>query len=141
MKRFFLLAATFLAISLAAFSQERQVMEEGKVEFKPHAFIQLQGGVAHTLGEAKFADLISPAAALNLGYKFNPVFGMRLGASGWEGKGGWVAPAQLYSFKFLCQPDNISRSVGWQEMNRTAIFNGLHHRCRQCIYGACFSDT
>lgn len=91
MKRIILLAATFLAISLAAFSQERQIMEEGKVEFKPHAFIQLQGGVAHTLGEAKFADLISPAAALNLGYKFNPVFGMRLGASGWEGKGGWVA--------------------------------------------------
>ncbi len=101
MKRIFLLAATFMAISLAAFSQERQIMEEGKAEFKPHAFIQLQGGAAHTIGEAKFADLISPAAALNLGYKFNPVFGMRLGASGWQGKGGWVAPAQLYSFQFV----------------------------------------
>src|SRR5690554_227428 len=101
MKRFFLLAATFLAISLAAFSQEREIMEEGKVEFKPHAFLQLQGGVAHTLGEADFMDLMSPAAALNLGYKFTPVFGMRLGASGWQGKGGWVAPAQLYSFQFV----------------------------------------
>ena len=101
MKRFFLLAATFLAISLAAFSQEREIMEEGKVEFKPHAFLQLQGGVAHTLGEADFMDLISPAAALNLGYNFSPVFGMRLGASGWQGKGGWVAPAQLYSFQFV----------------------------------------
>ena len=101
MKRFIFLAATFLAISLAAFSQEREIMEEGKVEFKPHAFLQLQGGVAHTLGEADFMDLISPAAALNLGYKFTPIFGMRLGASGWQGKGGWVAPAQLYSFKFV----------------------------------------
>jgi hypothetical protein len=76
-------------------------MEEGKVEFKPHAFLQLQGGVAHTLGEADFMDLMSPAAALNLGYKFTPVFGMRLGASGWQGKGGWVAPAQVYSFQFV----------------------------------------
>ncbi len=46
-------------------------------------------------------DLISPAAALNLGYQFTPVFGMRLGASGWQGKGGWVAPAQLYEFQFV----------------------------------------
>jgi outer membrane protein OmpA-like peptidoglycan-associated protein len=76
-------------------------MEEGKVEFKTHAFLQLQGGVAHTLGEADFMDLMSPAAALNLGYKFTPVFGMRLGASGWQGKGGWVAPAQVYSFQFV----------------------------------------
>ena len=101
MKRIILLAATFLAISLAAFSQERQIMEEEKVEFKPHAFIQLQGGAAHTLGEADFMDLISPAAALNIGYKFTPVFGMRLGASGWQGKGGWVAPPQVYSYQFV----------------------------------------
>lgn len=101
MKKFILLAATFLAISFAGFAQEREILEEGKVEFKPHAFLQLQGGVAHTLGEADYMDLMSPAAALNLGYKFNPVFGMRLGASGWQAKGGWVAPAQLYSFKFV----------------------------------------
>src|SRR5690606_37220270 len=99
MKRIILLAATFLAISLAAFSQERQIKEEGRTVFKPYAFLQLQGGAAHTLGEADFMDLISPAAALNFGYKFTPAFGMRLGASGWQGKGSWVAPAQLYSFK------------------------------------------
>src|SRR5690554_4835884 len=68
---------------------------------KPRTYLQLQGGAAHTLGEAGFMDLISPAAALNLGYNFSPVFGMRLGASGWQGKGGWVAPAQLYSFQFI----------------------------------------
>src|SRR5690554_2582236 len=68
---------------------------------KPRTYLQLQGGAAHTLGEAGFMDLISPAAALNLGYNFSPVFGMRLGASGWQGKGGWVAPAQLYDFKFV----------------------------------------
>lgn len=101
MKKIGLLALAFLAISLTAFSQERVIKEEGKTVFKPHAYLQLQGGAAHTLGEADFMDLISPAAALNLGYKFTPAFGMRLGASGWQAKGGWVAPAQVYNFNFV----------------------------------------
>lgn len=95
----FLLA--FALIPMFMMAQEREIKEEGKTIFKPHAYLQLQGGAAHTLGEADFMDLISPAAALNLGYKFTPVFGMRIGASGWQGKGGWVAPAQVYSFKFV----------------------------------------
>ena len=101
MKKMMLLAATFMMISLAAFSQEREIKEEGKTIFKPHAYLQLQGGAAYTLGEAEFMDLISPAAALNLGYNFSPVLGARIGASGWQGKGGWVAPAQVYDFKFV----------------------------------------
>ena len=95
----YLIALSFLPMLMMA--QEREIKEEGKTIFKPHAYLQLQGGAAHTLGEADFMDLISPAAALNLGYNFSPVFGMRLGASGWQGKGGWVAPAQLYSFQFV----------------------------------------
>ena len=101
MKKTILLAITFLAITLTAFSQEREIKEEGKTVFKSHAYLQLQGGAAYTLGEADFTDLISPAAALNLGYQFTPALGMRLGASGWQGKGGWVAPAQVYDFKFV----------------------------------------
>ena len=101
MKKFIILALALLAISITAFSQERVIKEEGKTVFKPHAYLQLQGGAAHTLGEADFMDLISPAAALNLGYKFTPAFGMRLGASGWQAKGGWVAPAQVYNFNFV----------------------------------------
>ncbi len=101
MKKIGLIALAFLAISLTVFSQEREIKEEGKTIFKPHAYLQLQGGAAYTLGEADFTDLISPAAALNLGYNFTPVFGMRLGASGWQGKGGWVVPAQVYNFNFV----------------------------------------
>ena len=53
------------------FAQEqRQIKEEGKTVFKPHWFIQAQVGAAHTVGEAKFTDLMSPAAAINIGYKF-----------------------------------------------------------------------
>lgn len=101
MKKIFYCMFALLLLPLFASAQEREIKEEGKTIFKPHAYLQLQGGAAHTLGEAKFMDLISPAAALNLGYNFSPAFGMRLGASGWQGKGGWVAPAQLYDFKFV----------------------------------------
>lgn len=101
MKKGLLFAVLLMLLPVFAFSQSGEIMEEGKTVFKPHAYLQLQGGAAHTLGETKFKDLISPAAALHLGYKFSPVFGMRLGASGWQGKGAWVAPLQVYDFKFV----------------------------------------
>ena len=101
MKKGFLLGMVLMLISTISFAQNRAIMEEGKTVFKPHATLSLQGGAAHTLGETKFKDLISPAAALNVGYNFSPVFGMRVGASGWQGKGAWVAPLQVYDFKFV----------------------------------------
>lgn len=101
MKKIFTYLLVLSFIPMLAMAQERQIKEEGKTVFKPHTYLQLQGGAAHTLGEVDFMDLISPAAALNLGYNFSPVFGMRLGASGWQGKGGWIAPAQLYSYQFV----------------------------------------
>ena len=79
------LLVAILAISgTVAFAQEqRQIKEEGKTVFKPHWFIQAQVGAAHTVGEAKFTDLMSPAAAINIGYKFAPAFGARIGGSGY----------------------------------------------------------
>lgn len=52
-------------------NQEQRIKEPEKITFKPHWFIQAQIGAAHTIGEAKFTDLVSPAAALNVGYKRN----------------------------------------------------------------------
>lgn len=102
MKKFFalLLTCVFFSFGMQAQQSDRVIKEEGKTVFKRHAYLQLQGGAAHTIGEAKFMDLVSPAAALNLGYKFSPVFGLRLGASGWQAKGGWVAPKQDYKFNY-----------------------------------------
>ena len=68
-------------------NQEQRIKEPEKITFKPHWFIQAQIGAAHTIGEAKFTDLVSPAAALNVGYKFAPAFGARVGVSGWQAKG------------------------------------------------------
>ena len=97
-----LLVAILTVSSTVAFAQEqRQIKEEGKTVFKPHWFMQVQAGAAHTVGEADFTDLISPAAAVNVGYKFAPAFGARLGVSGWQAKAGWVTPSQTYQYKYL----------------------------------------
>ncbi len=58
-------------------TSQRRIKEEGKTIFDPHFFMQIQGGVAHTIGEGDFGDLLSPAAALYVGYKFNPWLGVR----------------------------------------------------------------
>ena len=69
--------------------------------FKGHWFIQAQGGAAETVGETKFKDLISPTAALSVGYQFSPIFGVRLNANGWQGKGAVANPATVYSFNHV----------------------------------------
>ena len=79
----------FTVLSLAALAVIPAMAQEVEetYSFKPYGYLELQGGAAYTLGETSFGDLISPAAALNYGYRFNPYFGLRLGASGWESKG------------------------------------------------------
>ena len=96
-----LLATVLLMSSTVAFSQEQRIKEPEKTTFTPHWFIQAEVGAAHTVGEAKFTALISPAAAVNVGYKFAPIFGVRLGVSGWQAKAGWVTPSQTYQYKYL----------------------------------------
>ena len=103
MKRKNLWIAVFALLLSGTFAsaQERQIKEEGRTEFKRHWFMQVQVGAAHTVGEAKFTDLISPAAAVNVGYQFAPAWGARVGVSGWQAKGSWVAPRQDYQYKYL----------------------------------------
>lgn len=105
MKKSLLLIALGLG-SIAAFAQndpqpERRIKEEGKIVFNPHWFMQVQAGAAHTVGEAKFKDLISPAAAVSAGYQFTPLWGLRAGISGWQAKGAWVAPFNQYKYNYL----------------------------------------
>lgn len=99
------LMALALLCGATAFAQSNQsslqIKEEGKTEFVPHWFMQIQAGAAHTRGEAKFGDLISPAAAIYGGYQFTPLWGLRVGISGWQAKGGWVAYNQLYKYNYL----------------------------------------
>ena len=109
-----LMLALFATSSVAGFAQE----QETKYEFQPHWNLQLQGGVSHTLGEADFFDLISPAGQIGVGYQFSPVFGARLSGSGITAKGGWVYPKQTYDWHHasaaLELSVNLSNAIcGW----------------------------
>ena len=125
------LTAIVLGLStIAAFAQTtgnetRQIKEEGKIIFNPHWVMQVQAGASHTLGEAKFGDLISPAAALNVGYQFTPLWGLRAGLSGWEAKGGWVTPSATYKYNYL--QGNIDATLNLSNLfcryNPKRVFN------------------
>ncbi len=119
-----ILTITLLLCTTVTFAQE--VKEEAKVVFKPHWFLQAQGGIGYTVGEGNISDLISPAIAGNIGYNFNPVFGLRIGASAWQAKGVWVSPKTVYKFKYL--QGNIDAlfdlSTLFCKYNPYRVFNG-----------------
>lgn len=80
----------FLAAMLVMGAAAVQAQEEGvEYEFQKHAFLNVEAGAQHTLGEAKFKDLMSPNVQLGLGYQFSPVLAARLQANAWQSKGGW----------------------------------------------------
>ena len=92
MKKFksFILAGGFLVSAFAASAQNADrllLVESGDTTFAPHLFIQPQIGGAYTLGEDSFGRLLSPAAALNVGYYANELWAVRGGISGWQAKG------------------------------------------------------
>ena len=70
-------------------------------EFNGHWFIGVYGGIGQTVGETSFGDLISPAAGFNFGYRFTPVWSLRAGIGGWQGKGALLAPTREYKFNYL----------------------------------------
>jgi len=85
-----LLAGALLMLSATASAQANYEDADGTVySFKKHAFIDLQGGMQYTLGEAKFDKLLSPNVQGAIGYQFSPVLGARLQANFWQSKGGW----------------------------------------------------
>ena len=92
MKKFYSLLAAVIIGSASTMAQATYTDANGdKYEFQKHAFLQLQGGAQHTVGEAKFGDLLSPNVQVGIGYQFNPWFGARIAANAWQSKGGWNA--------------------------------------------------
>ena len=135
-----LLAAALLSAGAVAASAQATYTDKAgnNYEFKKHAFLNLEGGAQHTLGEAKFSDLLSPNVQLGLGYQFSPVFGMRLQANAWQSKGGWPAGfsgnvgAQNYKYKYVAPGldlmFNLSHLIGGYNplrvVNVTAFLGG-----------------
>ena len=52
------------------------------------------------MGEAKFQQLLSPAAQLSATYNFHHAMGVRFGLTGWQGKGTVVVTDEIYNFNF-----------------------------------------
>lgn len=69
--------------------------------FSPHWYVQPQAGISWTTGEASLGKLLSPAAQLGVGRQFSPLFGLRLNASGWQGRNWQVSPAEEYKWKHV----------------------------------------
>lgn len=98
MKRLTMIAVALLAMCSVASAQQSKSDES--LEFRPHWSLKVQGGVAHTIGEAPFAELLSPAAQLSATYNFHHAMGVRVGLSGWQGKGSAVAADEIYRFRY-----------------------------------------
>lgn len=94
-----ILTAAAVLLSGAATSARDGLPETD--EFRGHWYIQVQGGVGQTVGETSFGSLISPSAAFNFGYRFTPVWGLRAGISGWQGKGAVLGPTEVYRYSYL----------------------------------------
>lgn len=92
-----------LALLCAALSTGTALAQENETKemFHPHWTLGIQGGVSETRGEVKFSDLLSPAVAGYVGYRFTPVVGVRVGGSAWEAKGSWVSPRTIYKYNYL----------------------------------------
>lgn len=92
MKKFFLVIASALALSAGAFAQDT---------FYPGFTLGLKGGASHTIGETNdFFKLVSPSAAIDLGYQISPAFGLRADISGWQGKGWYETLGEGYQFNY-----------------------------------------
>lgn len=99
MKKTLLAITALLCLSAGVLSAQEKEPEI----FGGYWFIHAQGGVGYTVGETSDrSSLFSPAAALSFGYQFTPVWSLRAGLYGWEGKGAVSdAATYLYSYNFL----------------------------------------
>ena len=102
---------TFVLALLAAFTFTAKAQE-----FYPYPYIQLQGGASYDFGEAEFAKLISPAAQVAFGYRFDDIWGARLAVNGWQAKHDSQDTGTIYGFQFV-QP-TLDLTLDWS----SAIF-------------------
>lgn len=104
-KRFFLLFL-FASVLTNIHAQqventERRLVHASRAFFVPHWYIDIQGGAAYDIGEAKFSELISPAVQLTAGYQFDELFSLRGGVSGLWARNRYAYPEAKYQWNFI----------------------------------------
>ena len=127
MKKFFIAMLAIAGFTVNMAAQETKMVPTDTithVEFAPHWFLRAGVGAGYTIGEAADKNLISPAAALNVGYQFAPSWGVRFSLSGWQGRGGVVTTTTTpYAFNYLQGSVdvllNLSNLFGGYQADRT----------------------
>ena len=89
----------------------------GTAFFVPHWYVRAQGGAGFDVGEADFAQLISPSIQLTAGYQFTEWFGLRGSLSGLWARNRYAYPEASYKWNFI-QPSLEG------ELNLTPLFLG-----------------
>lgn len=112
-----IMSAVLLAGCFTASAQQETATT--KEVFNPHWFIQAQAGGQYTLGEVCFGDLLSPNAQVAFGYKFTPVWALRLAVGAWQSKGGtdfseystpWlnILGTQTYKYNYIAPTVDVT---------------------------------
>lgn len=88
--------------------------------FSPEWNVRILGGEAYSLGEADFADLLSPAAQIAVGYRFSRLFGARGSFSGWQARNVYNYPRFDYNWNYVRSSAEIVLDVtsllaGWRQ--------------------------
>ena len=122
-----LLLVVSVVLALVGTAEAQQSKSDLSVEFRPNWTIQLQGGAAYTLGEAKVGKLISPAANLSASYKFHSMLGVRVGVGGWQAKGAAAQVGELYKF-------NLVQGNADLMLDLSTMIGGFNHRRVANVY-------
>lgn len=78
---------SILSLALLFFTAVPALAQRDSVAFQPHWYVMPQVGIADHIGEgSSFDKQLTPAASLSFGRQFSPLFGLRFGASGWQGR-------------------------------------------------------
>ena len=106
---------------------QSQPLLNGTAFFVPHWYVRAQGGVGCDVGEASFAQLLSPAIQLSAGYQFTEAFGLRGSLSGLWAKNRYAYPEAEYKWNFI-QPTLEA------ELNLTPLFLGRDPERKTRVY-------
>ena len=80
---------------------ERKLVYASRPFFVPHWYVKAQGGAAYDVGEAKFSQLLSPAAQLVASYQFDELWGLRGTLSGIWARNRYAYPEAKYKWNFI----------------------------------------